>query len=253
VDYVETNKHKYYPVFLLVTYAFIWILLAINPSYRHDWLLENILVLIFVPVLIWTYRKFRLSNISYTLIFLFMVLHSFGAHYTYAEVPLGFWLQSAFGLSRNHFDRIVHFSFGLLLAYPVREVFLRIASTKGVWGYWLPVELTLAFSAIFEVFEWLVVVSVNPEAGAAYLGTQGDEFDAIKDMALAGFGAFIAMMITLLVNWHYDKHFTKEMEKSLEIKANEPLGEVKLEELRAEQAIARVTKRVRKKKPRKKR
>jgi putative membrane protein len=229
---VNLFRHKHYPTFLLGVYVILWIFLAIAPVYRMDWFLENLLVFIFIPFLIYTYKRFRLSNLSYTLIFLFMTLHTIGSHYTYAEVPFGFWMQEWFGFERNHYDRIVHFSFGFLLAYPVREVFLRIASTRGVWGYWLPFELTLAFSAIFEILEWVITLFASPEAGSAYLGSQGDEFDAIKDMALAGTGAFIAMTIIALVNWRYNRNFNREIKRSLRIKGKKPLGEVKLAKMK---------------------
>ncbi|MDD9954179.1 MAG: DUF2238 domain-containing protein [Candidatus Woesearchaeota archaeon] len=190
---------KRYPHSLLIIYVVFWAALAVSPANRFDWFLENILVFISIPVLLWTYVKFRLSNRSYTLIFIFMVLHTIGSHYQYAGVPFGFWLQDLFELSRNHYDRIVHFSYGLLLAYPVRELFLRLATVRSSWSYWFPIELTLAFSALFEIIEWLVTIIVSPEAGAAYLGIQGDEWDAQKDMALAGLGAVLSMCVTALV------------------------------------------------------
>lgn len=214
-----------YPAMLLALYLVVFAWSAYRPMHLDGWILENLLVAIFVPLLIWSYWRFRLSNISYTLIFIFMVLHTVGSHYTYAEVPFGFWMQEVFGFSRNHYDRIVHFSFGLLFAYPVREVFLRIAATKGIWGYWLPVELTFAFSAIFEIFEWIVTLFTPPEAGNGYLGMQGDMWDAQKDMALAGIGALIAMTTTLIINWKLNPLFHKHMARSLEIKGRHPLGE----------------------------
>jgi len=140
----ETAAHRRYPLWLLGIYVPFWVWLAINPIDRVDWCLENLLVFVFVPVLTLTRRRFRLSNVSYTAIFLFLVLHAIGGHYTYGKVPFGEWMRDWFGFARNHYDRIVHFSFGLLMSYPVREVFLRIAQTRGLWGYWLPVELTLA-------------------------------------------------------------------------------------------------------------
>jgi putative membrane protein len=108
-------------------------------------------------------------------------------------------MQSAFGLARNHYDRLVHFSVGLLLAYPVREVFLRVASTRDIWAYYLPLDVTLAFSALYEIVEWLVAATVAPEAGDAYLGTQGDIWDAQQDMLAAGIGALLCMIITAVV------------------------------------------------------
>jgi putative membrane protein len=212
----------------------VWIWAAINPTHHADWVLENVLVVVFIPILIWSYYKLRLSHISYTLIFIFMVLHTIGSHYTYAEVPFGFWLQELLGFSRNHYDRIVHFSFGLLLAYPVRELFLRVANARGVWGYWLPVELTLAYSAVYEIIEWIAAISVDPGAGTAFLGTQGDPWDAIKDMALAGTGALIAMLVAMYFNWRYNKRFAAEMERSIEVKRKRPLGEVRLGEMEKE-------------------
>ena len=99
---------------------------------------------------------------SYTLIFLFLCLHEVGAHYTYAKVPyddfllswFGFSLNEAMGWERNHFDRLVHFLYGLLLAYPIREFYYRVADTSGFWGYFFPLELTMASSMMFELFEW---------------------------------------------------------------------------------------------------
>jgi putative membrane protein len=114
-------------------------------------------------------------------------------------VPFGFWLKEAFHLSRNHFDRIVHFSFGLLMAYPIREIFLRVAHTRGFWAYYLPLDVTLAFSALYEIVEWLAAAMTNPELGAAYLGTQGDQWDAQKDMGIAAIGALSCMLITVIV------------------------------------------------------
>lgn len=98
------------------------------------------------------------------------------------------------------YDRLVHFCFGLLLAYPVREVFVRITRARGVWSFYLPIELTLAFSAIYELIEWAAAARVPAEAGLAFLGAQGDVWDAQKDMALAGFGSILAMLITFLVH-----------------------------------------------------
>jgi len=219
---------------LLLIYGIIWTALAINPVYPSSWLLENYLVFISVPFIIWTYKKFRLSSISYTCIFIFMVLHAVGAHYTYAEVPLGFWLQEMFSLSRNHFDRIVHFSFGLLTAYPIREVFMRVASAKGVWGYYLPIELTLAFSAIYEIVEWGAAAVVDPHAGAAFLGSQGDIWDAQKDMLLAGLGATLSMMVAFFVNKKYKGDFFKDLKESIKDKGG-PLGEVAIRRMRSKE------------------
>ncbi len=143
-----------------------------------------------------TYRRFQFSRLSYCLIALFLTLHAIGAHYTYAEVPFGYWLKEVFALSRNPFDRMVHFAYGALLAYPFREWLVRLAKVEGVWSYYFPVSAILAQSALFEVIEAVVAVLVSPELGTLYLGTQGDEWDAQKDMAAALAGAVLAMSAT---------------------------------------------------------
>jgi putative membrane protein len=180
-------------------YVCVWIAAAINPVYPADWVLENILVILFLVGIVWTYKFFPLSDLSYLLMTAFMTLHAIGAHYTYAETPVGFWMQDWFGFSRNHFDRVVHFSFGLLMAYPIREIFLRVANAKGFFAYYLPFDVTLAFSGAYEIIEMLVAILVSPDAGDAYLGTQGDVWDAQKDMGLAALGAIICMVITAMI------------------------------------------------------
>ncbi len=184
---------------LLIFYAGIWTWAAINPVYRFDWFLENILTILSVVVLAATYHRFPLSNVSYILIIFFMVLHTIGSHYTYAEVPLGFWVKDTFDLSRNHYDRVVHFSFGLLLAYPFREAVLRLITRHSLSASLFALTLVFTYSGGFEIIEWIVASIVDPKAGTAYLGTQGDEFDSQKDMALAASGALIALGLTAVV------------------------------------------------------
>lgn len=187
-------------------YALFWCIAAISPVDRQDWLLENMLVFVFVGLLVCTFRKFPLSDTSYVLITVFMTVHAVGAHYTYSKVPLGFWFQETFDLSRNHYDRAIHFAFGLLMAYPIREVFLRVANTRGFWAYYLPMDVTLAFSALFELGEAAVAFFVSPDLGNAYLGTQGDEWDAQKDMACALVGAMICMAAVAYLHEVYRKN-----------------------------------------------
>src|SRR4051812_11037971 len=166
---------------LLATFVVAWTWAAINPIYSHDWLLENYLVFIFVPIIIGLGFYFKLSNVSYTLITIFMILHVIGSHYTYAEVPFGYTLQHWLGADRNMYDRLVHFSFGFLLAYPIREVFMRLSKVKGIWSYYFPIDLAGAFSAIYEIIEWLTARNVDAAAGLAFLGSQGDVWDTQKD------------------------------------------------------------------------
>jgi putative membrane protein len=185
---------------LLVWLISLWFITAIEPFDRRDWLLENLLVFIYAALLIASYRRFAFSNLSYGLFGLFLSLHLAGAHYTYAETPFGFWLQETFELSRNHYDRMVHFLFGLLIAHPFRELLLRAAGVRQEWSYILVVVMVLGFSGFYEALEGVVAVLVSPELGAAYLGTQGDEWDAQKDTALAFGGAVLAMSVAWIAD-----------------------------------------------------
>ncbi|MEK6919356.1 MAG: DUF2238 domain-containing protein [Nanoarchaeota archaeon] len=224
-------KISKYQLFLITLFLAFWVWAAINPKYPDGWLLENYLVFIFVPIILIVSYYFKLSNTSYTLITAFMIMHVIGSHYTYAEVPLGYTLQEWFGSSRNMYDRIVHFSFGFLLAYPIREVFVRLGKTKGLWGLYFPIELTLGLAAIYEIIEWGAAVIVDPTAGLAFLGAQGDVWDAQKDMALAGIGSVIAMIVVAGLHLVYNKNFKKEIKESLRVeKGDKPLGEIKIKE-----------------------
>jgi putative membrane protein len=184
---------------LVVWYALCWSILAISPVDREDWLLENLLTLSAVVLLLATYRQFQFSTMSYVLITLFLTLHAIGAHYTYAQVPFGFWLQHSLGLTRNPFDRLVHFAYGFLLLYPLRDLLMHLVRIKGFWSYYLPISGMLAQSGLFEVIEAAVAQIVNPELGTAYLGAQGDEWDAQKDMAAALAGAVMMAGLIWLV------------------------------------------------------
>lgn len=183
---------------MLLWLVLLWVITAIAPFNRQDWLLENLLVFLYGFLLVITYRRFAFSNLSYGLFTVFLSLHLVGAHYTYAETPFGFWLQDLFDLERNHYDRIVHFSFGLLIAYPFRELLLRAAGLRRSWSYLLSVSFVLAFSNFYEIIEAIVAEIVSPELGSAYLGTQGDIWDAQKDSFVAFLGAVIAMAFTWL-------------------------------------------------------
>ena len=217
-------SRKGYLTTLAVLYAAWWVALAIHPLDRSDWWMENLLVFLGVGFLVWTYRPFPLSRISYTCIFVFMTLHALGAHYTYAKVPYQEWFPALAG-GRNMFDRLVHFLYGLLLAYPIREMFLRIGNVRGFWGYFLPLDLTMSTSMLYELIEWGTAVTVGKDLGAAYLGTQGDIWDAHKDMALASLGALICMCITALINWRLQRDFANEWAESIRVKRKKPLGE----------------------------
>ncbi|HEV8202172.1 MAG TPA: DUF2238 domain-containing protein [Candidatus Polarisedimenticolia bacterium] len=221
---MKLPRHSLYVLILLGLFLAWWAVLAIHPLDRSDWMLENALAVTAIGVLAVTSRWFRFSRFSYTLIFLFLCVHEVGAHYTYAKVPYQAWLHAlggplqSLGTGRNHFDRLAHFSFGLLLSYPMREVFVRIAQARGFWSYYLPLDMTMAFSMIFELIEWAAATVFGGDLGVAYLGTQGDPWDAQKDMALASLGGLIAMIVTALVNLHQDRDFAREWIESLHVK-----------------------------------
>jgi putative membrane protein len=221
---MKVLSRKAYLLTLLGIYSVWWVVLAFDPYDRMDWILENVLVLLAIGLLIGTYKAFPLSRISYTCIFVFLMLHTVGSHYTYAMVPYQEWFP-VFAGGRNHFDRLVHFLYGLLLAYPIREMFLRIGNVRGFWGYFLPLDLTMSTSMLYELIEWAAAELVGGELGAAYLGTQGDIWDAHKDMALASLGALIAMTVTALVNRRMQRDFAREWAESIRVKRRQPLGE----------------------------
>lgn len=231
----ELGRRRYL-LALMVIFTLEWLVLAYAPLDREAWLLENLLAVLFILLIVGTYKAFPLSRISYTLIFLFMALHEIGAHYTYAKVPYDAWWQEVFGYSlnqvfgfeRNHFDRLVHFSYGLLLAYPIREVFIRIVGVRGFWAYFLPLDLTMSTSMIFELFEWAAAAAFGGELAMDYLGIQGDIWDAHKDMALASLGALVAMLVTAMINMGLQRDFASEWNESLKVKGRAPLGEYQI-------------------------
>lgn len=214
-----------------------WAVLAWDPWYRADWMLENVLVVVALPVLVLTHRRLPLSKISYTCLFVFLCFHSVGSHYTYAEVPYDQWWQRVFGssfndaagLQRNHYDRLVHFLYGLLIVYPVREVFLRVADAKGFWAYLLPLLVVMSSSLSYELLEWGAAMLFGGDLGMAYLGTQGDIWDAHKDSLLATAGAVVATAAIAAIHVSVDRDFHREWTRSLKVKHPEPLGEVAIE------------------------
>ncbi len=193
---------RYFLPVALGLYSAFWLALALHPLDRADWLLENLLIFAAAVVLVATYRQLRFSNLSYALILIFLMFHTIGAHYTYAKVPAGFWLQDLLHLKRNHYDRVIHFSFGFLLLYPMRELLSRSARAHERWATWLAVAALSALSSFFEVIEAIVAQIVRPDLGSAYLGTQGDMWDAQKDMAAAFVGAVLAAAILAFPRRH---------------------------------------------------
>jgi putative membrane protein len=162
---------------------------AVRPHDYFTWLLEVAPILIGVPVLVATRRRFPLTPLVYRLLFVHAVILMIGGHYTYAEVPFGFWLKDAFGFARNHYDRIGHFAQGFVPAILAREILLRRGVVRaGGWLFFLVTTVCLAFSALYELIEWWTAL-LTGSAATAFLGTQGDPWDTQWDMFLALVGA----------------------------------------------------------------
>ena len=181
-------------LFLLSLGLLLLAISGIHPHDRFTWFLEVMPILITVPILAATYARFRLTPLLYRLIFAHALILMIGGHYTYAEVPIGYWMQDLFGFARNHYDRIGHLAQGFVPAILAREVLLRRSPlVPGKWTFFLVVSVCLAFSAVYELFEWWTALATG-EAATAFLGTQGDEWDTQWDMFFALVGAVSAQL-----------------------------------------------------------
>jgi putative membrane protein len=185
---------------LIVGYTIFWIAMSIEPYDSFGWLLENLLIFAACLTLLGTYRWFTFNNLSYMLIIVFLGLHTFGAHYSYNTTPLDRLIHALFEFPRDEYDRVVHFCYGLLMAYPIRELVIRLMRPRGYWAYFLTPAIVLATGAFYELIEMWVAFIVAPELGTMFLGTQGDIWDAQHDMAVALYGSSIAMLVTAAVN-----------------------------------------------------
>ena len=187
---------KKFPVVLLIVVSAIWAWSGIGPhDTRLTWILETFPVMIALPLLLWTYKKFPLTDLAYTLIAVHAVILMLGGHYSYAKVPLGFWMEDWFGWTRNNYDKIGHFMQGFGPAIYTREIMARTSPLKG--GRWLAVvsvAIPLAFSAIYEIIEWLASLS-NPADTEAFLGTQGYIWDTQTDMFWCLIGSIAALIL----------------------------------------------------------
>jgi putative membrane protein len=199
-----------FPLVLLAVFLVAAAALGISPHYRQDWLMENVLVVLVLPALVLGFRRLRFSDAGYAALFAFLLLHEIGAHYTYSEVPwdrwfsalCGFSLNEALGFSRNPFDRAIHFAYGLLVTPAVVQLVAARTSSPGAWRWIVPVSLMTASSALYELFEWAAAVWFGGDLGVAYLGTQGDPWDAQQDMFLALLGS-LAAVVTLAAAARY--------------------------------------------------
>jgi len=179
-----------YSLSLLGIYILWWLFWAYQPVHPGDWLLENLLVFLALPLVVYSQLKVGHSTLALTCLFVFMCTHAVGAHYTYAEVPYREWLGME-SVGRNHFDRLVHFLYGLLLMPVYREIFRRNAVLPDVWAFIVPITFVMAQSELYEIIEWQAAIRVGGDLGQAYLGSQGDVWDAQKDSSAAAMGAIL--------------------------------------------------------------
>lgn len=184
------------PAFLLFLYAILASAISYVGAYDPwVWFFEVIIGFVGISILLLTYHKFRFSNLVYILVAIHFAILATGAHYTYAEMPLFDWLRDAFDLSRNHFDRVGHFAQGFVPAIIAREIFLRKTNLKkGKMLAFIVIFTILGLSAFYEFIEWWSVILIYSSEGVAWLGTQGDIWDAHQDMFMAFSGAILALL-----------------------------------------------------------
>jgi len=203
------HSHRRFVLILSALYFSLWVALAVEPTSREDWALENIVVLGAVLILSLTWNRYTFSQCSYLLIALFLTLHAIGSHYTYSEVPYRNWFELFRGqseesvgtIARNHYDRFVHFTYGLLMYYPYRECFLQIARVHWkLWSYLVPLSFILSTSLIYELLEWLAATVLGGDVGIAFVGSQGDMWDAQMDCFCAFVGALITSTTLAVTN-----------------------------------------------------
>jgi putative membrane protein len=191
---------KNYLKILLGIFLIFWIILAINPVSRSVWAAENILVVIFIILLITTHKKFRFTNLSYTLFFIFLIVHVVGSYYTYTGNLLFEYFKDILGLERNPYDRFVHFLFGALFFIPFYEIIFEKFKAKKSLAFLNAFFVIGSLIAIFEVFEWLLVEILSTEVGNIYLAMNGDVWDTQKDMFLGMLGAVFTWILMVFKN-----------------------------------------------------
>ncbi len=182
------------PLILLAIYIILFTVLAIDPYDRPVWWAENLPIMMIVVTLIILQRWFVFSPLAYGLMFVLIVLHTIGGHYTFSRVPFGF-VTDLFGFERNHYDRMAHFTVGFY-AYPIAEMVLRKRAVNSKWLLFLfPLFSIISVAAVYELFEWQFAILADPQAGAEVLGSQGDVWDAQKDILADTLGALAVMAL----------------------------------------------------------
>ena len=185
------------PLVLLSIVVVVCVATVINPpAGRLSWLLEVGPGIAGIMILILLYKRFPMSQMVYLFVFIHMLILIYGGYYTYAETPLGNWAKNVFGFSRNHYDRVGHVALGVFPAFIIREVLLRKTPLqRGGWLYFIVISIVLAVAAFWELLEWWIALLVASDIGTAFLGSQGDIWDAQWDMFLALLGAMLALPI----------------------------------------------------------
>ncbi len=194
----------YSHITIYILYLIVWAIAAIDPKYPDDWLLENILDFTMVPLVIWLDIKYNFSFISMVFLLIFASAHSLGSHYTYAEMEYFNIITEWFGAERNHYDRLVHFLSGLLLFHPIYEMSITVIPRVKI-ALLFTITAIISISTFYEIIEWVAVLLFSPELGMAFLGIQGDVWDAHKDTLQAIIGA--------LLNLLFYQHYTRVMEE----------------------------------------
>ncbi len=190
---------KIVPIVLLAAYVSVFAVCAVSPYDRGVWLVENIPIVLIVAVNLVIYRYFKFSPLSFILMSFLIILHTIGGHFTFERVPFGF-VTELFGFTRNHYDRVSHFTVGFY-AYPLAEILLVKKLVRSKWILAMfPIFAIFTVAAGYEIFEWLYALSAEAAAGAAVLGSQGDVWDAQKDMLADGLGAVFAIALFWAVN-----------------------------------------------------
>ena len=191
------NRPLHNMIYLFIAY---FCLMAISPVQRLQWFAECTPLLAILIVLVLTYKRYRFSNSSYLMMLIFFSLHVVAAHYTYEGTPFEHWLKPLFHTKRSNYDRVVHFFFGVLISYPIRELLENTMKFRRVWSYVLPIVFIAGISGFFEIVEWLAAAIYGKGGEERFIGMQGDIFDTQKDMAVALVGVLVATAAYFVYN-----------------------------------------------------